>query len=72
MFEFKQMEDYSMPFQCGMYPPPPYEFVVRDLTIPFRCETNVKSRFLPHELEPDDRINLLTIREYPEFITEKS
>lgn len=53
MVDFEQQIDYSMPRQCGLYPPPPYYYTkMRALILLFQCAHGVKEKFLPPELEP--------------------
>jgi len=68
MVEFAQKVDYSMPRQCGIFPPPPIEYKnVRALGIILQCELNAKKKFLPPELEPiKNGIDGLFILEYPD------
>jgi len=65
--EFIQKVDYSMPRQCGIFPPPPYEYKkARALAIILQCDFETKKRFLPSTLEPiKGGIDGLFISEYP-------
>jgi acetoacetate decarboxylase len=67
MFEYKRSENYSIPFQCGLYPPPPYYYNnIRALNIRFRCPIDIKQKFLPYELKPTQNPDAFIIIEYPE------
>lgn len=67
MFEYKRSENYSIPFQCGLYPPPPYYYDdIRSLNIAFRCPLEIKRNFIPPELEPSEELDSFNIIEYPE------
>ena len=48
MVEFAQKVDYSMPRQCGIFPPPPIEYKnARALSIILQCELNAKKKISP-------------------------
>jgi acetoacetate decarboxylase len=67
MIDYKRSENYSIPFQCGLYPPPPYYYNnVRSLNIGFRCPLDIKRKFIPHELKPNEELDTFIIVEYPE------
>ena len=67
MVEYKQTVDYSMPRQCGLYPPPPYEYThLRALIVLFQCPLDIKKRYLPPELEADKGFDIIFISEYPD------
>jgi acetoacetate decarboxylase len=68
MIENNQNVDYSMPRQCGLYPPPPIEYKnARALALVFQCAPNKKKFYLPNELEPiESSLDTLIILEYPE------
>ena len=68
MVEFEQKQDYSMPRQCGIFPPPPLEYSkARSFAVLFQCAEDVKKKVLPPELEPiKNGIDGLYILEYPD------
>lgn len=67
MYEYKRSENYSIPFQCGLYPPPPYYYNnIRSLNIRFRCPLDIKQKFIPQELKPIEEPDTFIIVEYPE------
>ena len=68
MVEFQQKIDYSMPRQCGIFPPPPIHYKnARGLVILFQCPSDVKKQNLPPELEPVKRgLDVILILEYPD------
>ncbi|KKN45547.1 hypothetical protein LCGC14_0682000 [marine sediment metagenome] len=67
MLEYIRAENYSIPIQCGLYPPPPYFYNnIRSLNIGFRCPIDIKRKFIPHELKPIGELDNFTIIEYPE------
>ncbi|MBD3230911.1 MAG: hypothetical protein GF329_22220 [Candidatus Lokiarchaeota archaeon] len=63
-----EMKDYSMPRQCGHYPPPPYEYPkMRAMVCLFKAPIDVKKQFLPAELEPVEfPFDAIFIAEYPD------
>ncbi len=67
MVEFNQQVDYSMPRQCGLYPPPPIEYKnARALVLIFQCAPNIKKNYIPPELKPiEGGFDLFIILEYP-------
>lgn len=67
MVEYERPVDYSMPRQCGMYPPPPYFYPhMRSLVSLFQVERDFKKQFLPPEFEPLDLFDAIFIVEYPD------
>ena len=67
MVENNQKVEYSMPRQCGLYPPPPIEYKnARALALVFQCVPNMKKNYLPTELEPiESSLDTLIVLEYP-------
>ncbi len=68
MDDYKQQINYSMPFQNGLYPPPPYLYHgMRAILVLFQCKPGVKRKYLPPEFEPIEYgFDILFITEYPE------
>ncbi len=68
MVEFVQKQDYSMPRQCGMFPPPPINYSkARTFAVLFQCAADIKKKVLPSELEPiDGGLDCILFIEYPE------
>jgi len=67
MVEYERPVDYSMPRQCGMYPPPPYTYPkMRSMVALFQVEKEIKTQFLPPEFEPLDLFDCIFIIEYPD------
>ncbi len=68
MVEFTQKKDYSMPRQCGIFPPPPIDYYkARAAIILFQCPSNIKEKCLPPELKPiEGGLDSILILEYPE------
>ncbi|MFX1344599.1 MAG: acetoacetate decarboxylase family protein [Promethearchaeota archaeon] len=68
MIENNQNVDYSMPRQCGLYPPPPIEYKkARALALVFQCVPNKKKFYLPKELKSiEGSLDTLLILEYPD------
>jgi acetoacetate decarboxylase len=68
MVENNQKVGYSMPRQCGLYPPPPIEYKnARTLALVFQCVPNTKKYYLPNELESiEGSLDTLLILEYPD------
>jgi len=67
MVENNQKVEYSMPRQCGLYPPPPIEYKnARALALVFQCVPNMKKYYLPSELVSiESSLDTLIILEYP-------
>jgi len=67
MVEYERPVDYSMPRQCGMYPPPPYTYPkMRSMVALFQVDREFKKQFLPPEFEPLDLFDCVFIIEYPD------
>ncbi|MHA1130799.1 MAG: acetoacetate decarboxylase family protein [Candidatus Helarchaeota archaeon] len=68
MDKYEQQIDYSMPRQCGLYPPPPYIYHnMRAILAVVQCKPGVKEKFLPPEFEPVEYgLDIVFITEYPE------
>lgn len=68
MAEYYRQVDYSMPRQCGLYPPPPYNYKnARAIVLIFQCAPNIKKKYLPSELKSIEKgLDALIILEYPE------
>ena len=67
MVNYERLIDYSMPRQCGLFPPPPYEFHhIRAIFVFFQCPTDIKEKALPPELDPDKGFDTIFIAEYPD------
>lgn len=68
MSDNEQPVDYSMPRQCGLYPPPPYIYPgMRGILVILQCKPGIKKKYLPPEFEPIDYgLDLVFITEYPE------
>ncbi|MFW9943176.1 MAG: acetoacetate decarboxylase family protein [Candidatus Thorarchaeota archaeon] len=68
MIENNQNVGYSMPRQCGLYPPPPIEYKnARCLALVFQCVPNTKENYLPKELKSiEGSLDTLLILEYPD------
>ena len=66
MVEYKRPINYSMPSQCGIYPPPPYTYPkMRSMVALFQVEKEIKKQFLPPDFEPLDLFDAIFIVEYP-------
>ena len=68
MADYKQQIDYSMPHQCGLFPPPPYLYPkMRAIVLLFQCRPGLKEKYLPPELEPIEYgFDSIFISEYPD------
>jgi hypothetical protein len=67
MGDYERPVDYSMPRQCGLYPPPPYEYShIRAMIVFFQCPPDVKEKYLPPELDSDKSMDSIFIAEYPD------
>ncbi|MFO8020790.1 MAG: acetoacetate decarboxylase family protein [Promethearchaeia archaeon] len=68
MSDYEQQIDYSMPRQCGLYPPPPYIYPnMRAILVIVQCKPEIKRKYLPPEFEPIEYgLDLVFITEYPE------
>ena len=67
MVEYSRPVDYSMPRQCGMYPPPPYTYPkMRSMVALFQLDTEFKKNFLPPDFEALDLFDCVFIIEYPD------
>ncbi len=67
MVEHEQSVDYSMPRQCGLYPPPPYKYPhARVLMVLVQCPFDIKKNYLPPELEPGKGFDIIVFAEYPD------
>ncbi|MGV9198491.1 MAG: acetoacetate decarboxylase family protein [Promethearchaeia archaeon] len=68
MTDSERQIDYSMPRQCGLYPPPPYRYPgMRALIVLFQAELSAKQKVLPPELEPIEYgFDAIFISEYPD------
>jgi len=60
--------DYSMPRQCGHYPPPPYIYPkMRAMVCLFKAPLELKKKFLPSELKAIEfPFDAIFIAEYPD------
>jgi len=60
--------DYSMPRQCGHYPPPPYIYPkMRALISLLKVPLKIKKKFFPPELKPIEfPFDAIFIAEYPD------
>ena len=67
MVEYNNQVGYSMPRQCGLYPPPPIEYKnARALALMFQCKPDMKQKYLPPELKSIHYgLDTLIILEYP-------
>ncbi|MHA1300443.1 MAG: acetoacetate decarboxylase family protein [Candidatus Helarchaeota archaeon] len=67
MTKYEQIS-YSMPWQCGHYPPPPYIYPnMRAIVCMMDIDVETKKRFLPPELEAVKfPFDALFISEYPD------
>ncbi len=68
MGDYKQQINYSMPGQCGLYPPPPYIYHdMRAILAVVQCKPGIKEKFLPPEFEVIEYgFDIIFITEYPE------
>lgn len=68
MVDYQQQVDYSMPRQCGLFPPPPYVYPkMRAIVLLFQCAPSVKQKYLPPELEAIEYgFDSIFISEYPD------
>ena len=68
MVEYDKYVGYSMPSQCGLYPPPPYKYRnTRALILFFQCAAGVKEKYLPPELESiENGFDTCIILDYPD------
>ncbi len=68
MADYERQIDYSMPRQCGLFPPPPYLYPkMRALILLFQCAPGIKEKYLPPELEPIEYgFDSIFISEYPD------
>lgn len=68
MSDYEQQIDYSMPRQCGLYPPPPYLYHnMRAILALVQCKPGIKEKYLPPEFEPIEYgFDIVFITEYPE------
>lgn len=67
MGKYEQV-DYSMPRQCGHYPPPPYLYPkMRAMVCLFQAPLDIKEKFLPPEVEAIEfPFDAIFISEYPD------
>jgi len=66
-YEYDRPVDYSMPRQCGLYPPPPYKYPhMRAIISMFQCPAELKKKYLPEDFEPMDLFDVAFITEYPD------
>ena len=66
-YEYERPVEYSMPRQCGIYPPPPYKYPhMRSMVALFQVEKEYKKPFLPADFEPMDLFDAIFIVEYPD------
>lgn len=66
-YNYERPVDYSMPRQCGLYPPPPYKYPkMRSLIALFQIETEIKRRYLPSGFVPMNLFDAIFILEYPD------
>ncbi|MHA1931199.1 MAG: acetoacetate decarboxylase family protein [Promethearchaeota archaeon] len=68
MLENNQKVEYSMPRQCGLYPPPPIIYKkARALALMFQSRRQLKETCLPDELTSiENGLDTLIILEYPD------
>lgn len=67
MVEYERPVDYSMPRQCGLYPPPPYTYPkMRSLVALFEISMDEKAKYLPNEFKPMNLFDAVFILEYPD------
>ncbi|MHA1659038.1 MAG: acetoacetate decarboxylase family protein [Promethearchaeota archaeon] len=68
MVDYKRQINYSMPHQCGLFPPPPYKYPkMRAIVVIFQCAQGIKEKYLPPELEPIEYgFDSIFISEYPD------
>lgn len=68
MAGYDQQVDYSMPRQCGLFPPPPYKYPrMRAIIALFQCAPGVKEKYLPPEFIPIEYgFDTIFITEYPD------
>lgn len=68
MTDYQQQIDYSMPRQCGLFPPPPYLYPnMRAIILLFQCAPGIKEKYLPPELKPIEYgFDSIFISEYPD------
>jgi acetoacetate decarboxylase len=68
MVEYNNQVGYSMPRQCGLYPPPPIVYKnARALALMFQCKPEMKQKYLPPELKSIEySLDTLIILEYPD------
>lgn len=67
MVEYEQQVNYSMPRQCGLYPPPPYHYPrARLLFAFFQCPPEIKQQYLPPEFKAQRGSDVILIAEYPD------
>ena len=67
MVEYERPVDYSMPWQCGLYPPPPYKYPkMRSMVTLFQVDLELKRKYLPKEFEPLNMFDTIFIVEYPD------
>ncbi|TXT66976.1 MAG: hypothetical protein BAJALOKI1v1_220009 [Promethearchaeota archaeon] len=68
MTDYQRRIDYSMPRQCGLFPPPPYSYPnMRAIVLLFRCISGIKEKFLPPELKPIEYgFDAIFFSEYPD------
>ncbi|MFX0188509.1 MAG: acetoacetate decarboxylase family protein [Candidatus Hodarchaeota archaeon] len=68
MVEYERPTDYSMPRQCGIFPPPPIMYRnTRVIAIVFQCAPGVKKKCLPPELESiENGLDIISFFKYPE------
>ncbi len=66
-YDYDRPVDYSMPRQCGLYPPPPYKYPnMRSMVSMFQCPAELKKKYLPEGFEPMDLFDVAFITEYPD------
>ncbi|MHA1893604.1 MAG: acetoacetate decarboxylase family protein [Candidatus Helarchaeota archaeon] len=67
MTKYEQV-DYSIPWQCGLYPPPPIHYSrMRAIVCMMKIDLETKKKFLPPELEAVEfPFDTLFITEYPD------
>lgn len=67
MVEYEQQINYSMPHQCGLFPPPPYHYPkMRAIISLFQTPLDVKKKYLPPSFRALRTSDVLFITEYPD------
>ena len=65
MVEYEQQINYSMPHQCGLFPPPPYQYPqMRAIISLFQTPLEIKKKYIPPDFKPLRTSDVLFITEY--------